>query len=539
MSFLSSPLPLTLSPRDALDCNFSPTQYTGDDGLHLLHSAIAIGASYDSAERYPPPRCHPQTRKVVFEIILAWTNNAQHGPRVLWVNGDAGSGKSAISQTVAEYCAQSGQLGATFFFSHGKGDLSDGRLLFPTIAYKLASSLPALRAPLSHAIHSNPSILSDCLEVQVQKLIVEPFSNICHPSVPTLIVIDNLDACEGAEMQHLILTLVAQILVVHRLPLCFFITSRVPSHLQITFDAPIFCKLANRISLENFISDTDVKVFLRAEFANIRQYHQHIQDIPARWPAADVIDLLVQKSGGQFLYPATVLKYVDDPNGDPAERLTDVVVAAMSPKPSSLTPTDQLYHHVLSTCPDPTALLRVLGPLAVTYSALPTTELEKILGLTPGDADTRLRDIHALVDVPMPSAMSPPHTLRIPQQSTKEFLVDIHRSFMFRIETGKYHAEMARGCIRFIGEMDSVEDIDLASYQYVRRKWTRHLSQAMPAPDLLQDLCELRFVYSRLPSEVREVVAWLKSLPIPPPDVLDVWQTWQVQLHAQTVYCIP
>ncbi|KAJ7752614.1 hypothetical protein B0H16DRAFT_1723543 [Mycena metata] len=534
MSFASSSPPLAPSSPGDFDLKFSRTQCTSDHGLHLLHSAIAFGASYDSAERYPPPRCHPQTRKAVFEIILAWTNNAQHGPPMLWVNGGAGSGKTAISQTVAEYCAQSGQLGATFFFSHGKGDLSDGRLLFPTIAYKLARSIPALRVPLSRAIHSNPSILSHSLEVQVQKLIVEPFSNIPSLSVPMLVVIDNLDACEGAEIQHLILTLVAQMLIVHRLPLCFFVTSRAHSDLQTTFDTPVFRKLANRIALENFSSDTDVEIFLRSEFETIRQY---MAEIPAPWPADNVIDLLVQKSDGQFLYPATILSYVSDPNADPLERLNDVVLAAVSAPSlaSTLTSTDQLYHYILSTSPDPATLLRVLGSLSVMYAPLPTTELERIIGLGPGDMDTTLRDIHALVDVPG----SPPHSLRIRQQFTKEFLVDIHRSLVFWIETGKYHAEMARGCIRFIGEMDSLENIDLASYQYVRRKWTRHLAQAIPSPELLEDLCDLRFVYSRLPSETREVVAWLQSLPIPPPDVLDLWQTWQAQLRAQTAYYVP
>ncbi|KAJ7183430.1 hypothetical protein C8R46DRAFT_1307973 [Mycena filopes] len=569
MAFHSSPPPQSSSSSEEFDSSssFSAPRYTGEEGLHLLHSAIAIGASYDSVERFPPPRCHPQTRKVVFEIILAWLNNAEHGPRVLWVNGDAASGKSAASQTVAEYCAQSGQLGATFFFSHGQGDLSDGRLLFPTLAYKLAGALPELRAPLSQAIQSDPSILSHSLEVQVQKLIVEPFNRIriSHPrSAPTLVVIDNLDACEGgAEMQHRILTLVAQILIVHRLPLCFFITSRRHAHLHLTFETPIFRKLANRISLENFDSDTDVRVFLQSEFANIRRYHPHMPPgIPEEWPAPDVLDLLVHKSAGQFLYPATVLKYVGEdpsPGGNPADRLTDVILAAVSSAPSALSPTDQLYHYVLSLsttmCASPSdsdpsaAVLRVLGPLAVMYAPLPTLVLERLIGVGTGEVDAALRGVHALVDVnpspsPSPGATNPDSLplLRIPHQSTKEFLCDIHRALMFWVEAGKYHAELARGCIRFISAMDSLEDIDLASYQYARRKWTRHLSQAIPSPSLLDALSDLRFMYSRVTSEVREVVRWLQGLkPIPPHghDVLDLWLSWQTQLHAQTAYYVP
>ncbi|KAF8173244.1 hypothetical protein K438DRAFT_1772339 [Mycena galopus ATCC 62051] len=539
----SSP-PLTPSPRARFSFQHNPNQYTGEDGLYILHSAIAIGASYDSIERHPPPRCHPQTRKMVFEIILSWTENTPHGPPILLVHGPSGSGKSAISQTVAEYCAESGQLGATFFFSHGKGDLSDGRLLVPTIAYKLAAKIPGLRAPLSRAIQSNASILSQgSLEVQILKFIIEPFSMIQHPPLPTLIIIDGLDACESAEMQHRILTLIAQLIVVHRLPLCFFITSRLQPHIQAIFDTPVYRKLSNRIPLDVFVSDTDVRTFLRTEFAAIRLSHQHAMvGIPDPWPSEDVIELIVQKSGGQFLYPATVLKYVDDNSGRPAERLTEVVVAAVSAAGSSLSPTDQLCHHVLSTSPNLTALLRILGSLVVLFAPLPQKELEMLIGVGPGEVGTTLRDMHALVDVPDPQTSSPLQRVRIPQPSTTEFLVDIRRSMPFWIEPGKYHAEIARGCIRYIGEfMDNTEHLDLGSslYQYIRRQWTRHLAYAIPSSELLVDLREPRFMYSRVPSEIRAVIAWLKSIPHPPRDVLQLWEKWQAELGPPTTFCVP
>ncbi|KAJ6537236.1 hypothetical protein DFH09DRAFT_1178303 [Mycena vulgaris] len=529
-----SPQPLGASIHAGFN---NANQYTGEDGLHILHSAIAIGASYDSLERYPPPRCHPQTRKVVFEIILAWTNNTMAGPRVLWVHGDPGSGKSAISQTVAEYCAQSGQLGATFFFSHGKKTLSDGMLLFPTIAYKLANVIPELRAPLSRAIQADPSILTQSLELQVQKLIVEPYKAVQQSSIPTLIVIDGLDSCVGEEMQHRILTLIAQLIIVDRLPLCFFITSRLQPHLQATFDTPIFRKLSNRIPLDVFASDTDIRTFLRSEFTSIHHYHhQTMAGIPDPWPSEDVIDLLVRKSAGHFLYPATVIKYVDDKSGRPAERLVEVVVSAASD--STLSPTDQLYHHILSSGADTSALLRVLGPLVVLYSPLPPKELEMLIGLGPGDVCATLRDMHALVEIPDPTASPPLHTVRLPQPSVSEFFVDVHRSLQFWIESSKYHAELARGCIQYIGEyMDSADTLDLASYQYIRKKWTSHLEQAIPSAELLDDLRELRFMYSRIPSEVRAVVAWLQRIPNAPPDVLNLWQRWQTQL--QTSFYIP
>ncbi|KAJ7167059.1 hypothetical protein C8R46DRAFT_899598 [Mycena filopes] len=430
-------------------------------GLSLLHSAIAIGASYDSIERYPPPRCHPHTREVVFDIILAWLSNTLHGPRVLWVHGDPGTGKSAISQTVAEYCAQSNQLGATFFFSRGQGDLSDGRLLFPTIAYKLASARPELRVPMSRAIQAAPALLhSQSLEMQVKKLIVEPFGVVPHPPSPILIIIDALDACEGTQMQHRILTLLAQLLIVHRLPLCFLVTSRTSPSLQATFDAPVFRKLTTRIGLDSFASTADVRSFLRAEFSRIQSQFNPPHD---PWPPEDVLELVAQKSGGQFLYPATVLKYVDDrgAGGDPDQRLRDVVLSAVSAVPSAFTPTDQLYHHILGSAPDSAALLRILGALVVLYAPLPERQLESVLGLGGGEVRDGLRGMAALVDVPDPAVSSPSQPVRIPQPSTTEFLLDIRRSLMFWIDPRRYHGTLVCGCIRYLLEMESAESVNL------------------------------------------------------------------------------
>ncbi|KAJ7723739.1 hypothetical protein DFH07DRAFT_1067170 [Mycena maculata] len=528
MSLQQSPSPPTI-PGPSFPDEFRENQYTGEDGLYLLHSAIAVGASYDSFERYPPPRCHPQTRKVVFEIILGWLNNANHGPRILWVHSAPGSGKTAIAQTVSEYCAQSGQLGATFFFSHCKGDLSDGRLLFPTIVYKLASSIPEIRVPLSRAIQADTSILNQSLEVQIQKLIVEPYRTVPPPALPTLIVIDALDACSGDEMQCRILTLIARLIIVHRLPLCFFVTSRLEPHLQGLFDTPVFCKLSTCIPLDAFPSDTDVRIFLRTEFASIQHHHRCTMATinPDPWPSNDVLELLVQNSGGQFLYPATILKYVDDPCGMPAERLMDVVVAAASAPASMLAPIDQLYHHILSSSADSAALLRVLGPTAVLYAPLPPAQLALLLGAPEADVHVALRDTHALVDGPA----APGQGVRVSQASTMEFLLDIRRGLQFWVEAGKYHAALARGCIRYIAEyMDNADTLDLASYQYVRRKWTRHLAQATPSTELLDDLGEVRFVYSRVPEEVQAVVAWLQKIPNPQDHLLHLWRGWQAEL---------
>ena len=96
-----------------------------NEGLHtLLRLGVSLGAIHDSAERHPPPNCHPDTRKAVREIILDWIRNENSASPFFWLYGPAGAGKTAILQAIAELLcspSESGQnFGSSFFFSRGK-----------------------------------------------------------------------------------------------------------------------------------------------------------------------------------------------------------------------------------------------------------------------------------------------------------------------------------------------------------------------------------------------------------------------------------
>ena len=80
-----------------------------NEGLHILRLGASLGAIHNSAERYPPPNCHPDTRKAVREIILDWIHSENSAPSSFWLYGPAGAGKTAILQAIAEFlCSRSG-----------------------------------------------------------------------------------------------------------------------------------------------------------------------------------------------------------------------------------------------------------------------------------------------------------------------------------------------------------------------------------------------------------------------------------------------
>ena len=80
----------------------------------MLHEASTLGAAFDSAERYPPPKCIPGTRENVIEQIM----DAMTGPNgspICWLNGNGWFWKIS-SGTIAELCANQGRLAGSFSF---------------------------------------------------------------------------------------------------------------------------------------------------------------------------------------------------------------------------------------------------------------------------------------------------------------------------------------------------------------------------------------------------------------------------------------
>ncbi|KAJ7686248.1 hypothetical protein B0H14DRAFT_2422155, partial [Mycena olivaceomarginata] len=73
---------------------------TGNDvPIQFLHRAAALGALHDSAESYPQPQCHPETRTEMLDKLYRWATGTSSSP-IRWLHGPAGAGKSAIMQTL-------------------------------------------------------------------------------------------------------------------------------------------------------------------------------------------------------------------------------------------------------------------------------------------------------------------------------------------------------------------------------------------------------------------------------------------------------
>ncbi|TFK32915.1 hypothetical protein BDQ12DRAFT_771190, partial [Crucibulum laeve] len=218
--------------------------------------------------RFDPPKCHPETRAAVLDMILAWVNNRQRTSSIMWLHGPAGAGKSAIVQTITEECEKSKTLCASFFFSRTAARRNKADHLIATIAHQLIRAIPQLEKPIIEAVESDSALFSLSLQVQVQRLIVDPILGLmqlnCWPKYsPQLVTIDGLDECENPDIQKLILRVISEALISSNVPLCFLVASRPELALREAFNTGVVQKLSTCLALDDsFDPDKDIETFL-------------------------------------------------------------------------------------------------------------------------------------------------------------------------------------------------------------------------------------------------------------------------------------
>jgi RecA/RadA recombinase len=454
---------------------------SGRRGMDTLERRIAPGAFHNSGEKFDPPKCQPRTRTAILSSILAWLNDVGKDFAMLWLYGPTGSGKSAIAQTIAQYCHEQGFLVASFFFSKGQAGRNSEKHFMATIAYQIALSIPDTRRYISQAVENDPSVFSGSLESQLQTLIVNPLSQayaaLGDKKGPVkkwarLLVIDGLDACQGPNTQRYIVRILSTALIHKKIPLFILVSSRPEPPIRDSFNSYDLRDIISTLVLdESYLPDTDIKRYFWGRFDNIKQTHPLRTYIPANWPSSQTINSLVQKASGQFIYASTVIKYVDSAQHRPVERLDAVLRISNPVGDTPFAELDCLYRHVFASVHNIKTVLRILGALLFgqrLYSkksasgtmelAIPITDprfLEELLSLNRGDVYFALGDLHSILNVPDPrrsSASSDSKPLdagiRIIHSSLIDFLTDRSRAGRYFINSVKVHAELARACTK-------------------------------------------------------------------------------------------
>ena len=145
-----------------------------ESGFETLYRNISASAFHDSRARFPPPRCHSSTRKEILAKITDHFTETPSSYKVLYLFGSEGTGKSAIAQTIAEYCKTISILGASFFFSRESSERNTDKNLIATLAYQLCVTIPELRLPIAKAVENDLSTFQKDVDTQMERLIINP-----------------------------------------------------------------------------------------------------------------------------------------------------------------------------------------------------------------------------------------------------------------------------------------------------------------------------------------------------------------------------
>ncbi|KAF7377502.1 NACHT domain-containing protein [Mycena sanguinolenta] len=407
----------------------------------------------------------------MLEDLCKWSSDTDSDRAVYWLHGPAGAGKSAIAQSFCAKLEAQNRLAASFFFKRGHPSRGNGNRLFPTVASQLALCQPELTTTISRIVEGDPSLIHRALSVQLQKLIIAPCRQTFVGRI-LIIVIDGLDECDGKEIQCEILRSIGTAVHQGPLPLRFFVTSRPESRIREVFTGALQ-GVHFGINIEQ--SFIDVEKYLLDEFARIhREHHETMAAIPFPWPVPQVVKSLVQKSSGYFIYASTVIKFVDDKDFRPTERLKVIIMGTREANDKSpFVALDLLYTQILSQIPARQQLLRILTILTAKLD-LSIGRIEQLLGLEPGDVRLILRGMQSLVGAadPFPDDIvlrnrlgnlddwSSGSRIYVHHASFYDFLQDPRRAGIFHTDCDSCKTDLSRCILQTLSDESTTTKAD-------------------------------------------------------------------------------
>jgi hypothetical protein len=434
----------------------------------ILQRHVSADALHDSLDRSNPPKCHPNTRSAILKDIISWFQDGDTSEtQALWLHGPAGAGKTAIAHSIAETSQAEGQLAAGFFFSRTATDRNHDKCLIATIAYQITQSIPEARLFIEKAATGDPLIFKKSLSSQIRHLIVHPLKHVLAgphtSSFPMLIVIDGLDECSPVESQSTILTVIHTAFSQNSFPFRVLISSRAEPSIRDVFDSEL-ADSTHQISLDNMYEpDQDIALYLRSKFSEILRKHRRnrgMSSLTLPWPSEEAIQTLVKKASGQFIYAATVIRYVDVRHQRPDERLNIVFGLSGSQNdktpPNPFTELDELYQQIFRSVEDISFASHLLGALLILKTPLPIDSFESLLEIQPGDAELALCNLHSVVRIPN-DIDSDDHSgssnhIGLYHASLGDFLFDSQRAGAYHIRMESAHATLAESCLRKISK---------------------------------------------------------------------------------------
>jgi hypothetical protein len=393
------------------------------------------------------PECLPDTREDLLKSIADWLTTPSD-QNIFWLHGLAGSGKSTIATTIAEYFRELGRLGAFMFFDRNNPLSSEPAGVVPTLCYKLASFDPIIGAAVCAQIERDSSITEAAIRVQFAKLLREPLGSLSAPYAkgPVIIVLDAFDECGDSSSRKDLLALLAHGFGKFPPAFRFVITSRREPDIEATFS---HCSnvVTRELDIVNDSNTSDISSYLRHHLSSFRK--DPIFRLASDWPGGEKIQALTRSSAGLFIWASTAIKFVAE-GQHPDQQLRILLRPHPREAESAL---DSLYATALDAAgqwdrDEVAADFRaVLGAIIAAREPLSDTTIDHILGLDgPRSSMYFLRRLRCLLQWTQGQVAKTLHA------SFADYLTDARRcgSQPWFIEISDHHRHLALGCFRIM-----------------------------------------------------------------------------------------
>lgn len=419
-----------------------------DQSLKPLHKQVALNAILNAGGRADEVRCHPGTRKDLIRLIEEWASDAHRGlvPRLCWLSGPAGAGKTAIVQTIAERRIGRKEPQANFFFFRADVSRSTAKPLVPTLLYQVIQPelYPGVKNTVASALSEDPLLLdTPNIQHKVNQLLRIPLEAIRESfplAHPLMLIIDGLDECDTNGSQQQIIRALGSLVADEKSPFIVLLASRKEHHIEMAVQS--IDESVQRIFLdETYSPDDDITLFVKDEFCRIKTTHPLAGTLDQTWPSYQDIKNIVTKSSGQFIYAATVMRFISQSRASPDLSLQKVQGIVSVGKTSPFLHLDTIYTYILSQADDWEATYDLLAVQVVLEATDISVGISGILGMYKSRYSKSLiascvSDLSAIV------RLDKHGILRIYHKSLEDFLLNKERSGEYWIDIDAFRAQL-------------------------------------------------------------------------------------------------
>ena len=459
-------------------------------------------ASFDHHTRQFDDKCVSGTRAGLLAEIDHWASS--QGPCMFWLSGQAGTGKSTISRTVAQTFKDREELGASFFFKRGEGDCGTAARFFSTITRQFLNTVPEIIPAVSEAIKDDPGISNKPFNDQFEKLLFQPLHGLDFGphKVVRIVVLDALDECEGDNNIKLLLKLLPKMREPKSVQIKVFLTSRPELPIRVGFrqiadDSHRDFQLHR---IDDAVIRHDISLFLDDQFKKIRtDYLLRERALPEDWPKRDEIEQLTNMAVPLFIIAATFCRFIKERN--PLKRLSGILDDSFANLSTDL---ERTYLPVLNQIniqhgtdqgqQQLQEFRKIVGAIVLLFSPLPVNSLVSLLDLDRDEIDINdhLENLHSVLHVPSGAESQEP--VRFLHLSFREFLISPRHKYS--VDEKAVHLDLTKQCLRVMRqglkknicdlESEGMERTEIdretlnrhitAELRYSCRYWTQHLA---------------------------------------------------------------